>query len=41
MLYFFTQGCRQCKNENKNVKPGFRNLQCETSDYEYTGLVVG
>ncbi len=28
------------KYANKNVNPGFRNVQCETSVNEYPGLTV-
>lgn len=28
------------KYANKNVNPAFRNVQCEASVYEYTGLIL-
>ncbi len=27
-------------NANNNSNPGFRNVQCDTSDYEWPGLIV-
>lgn len=24
----------------RNIDPGFRHVQCETSDYQYMGLIV-
>jgi len=34
--------CRSsiCDTANKDVNPGFTNVQCETSAYEYPGLTA-
>lgn len=39
MLYVFNHGCWRHKHANKKVKPGFRNVQYDTSDYKYSGLL--